>query len=680
MITKQTIAILMLIVTMAIGAGCKEKGPTSEEVLLQYITDWEKGEYSTMYSMLSDKAKTVITQEAFSKRHESIYEGIAAKGLTIKLIPQTQDTAKGNKQGSEKEPVKHPIKVQMETFAGPVAFDNLAMMVMENNIWHLEWNPSLLFPSLKEEDKVRVQQIKAVRGEITDRDGNGLAINEERAEIGIIPNRLPNPPTEALRQLAELMKLNIEDIDKKRNASWVKPDFFVPVALISRSDKRLAAATSIPGVSYQPKKVRTYPLQEAAAHLVGYVGKLTQEEWTTYKDKGYQIDDDIGKAGLEQVLEERLRGKDGGRIFISDVNGKEKVNVVKLEAHNGENIRLAINADLQMEIYRQLDSNAGVGAALHPITGDVLALVSSPSYDPNVFVAGVSAGQWKEWNENPAKPLLNRFARTFSPGSAFKPLTAAIGLQTKTIDPVQLREIPGLHWKKDTSWGNYEVTRVSEAATQVDLQKALLYSDNIYFAQAALEMGKDSFMQEAGKFGLGEKLPIPYPLDTSTLVNKTMKNDIQLADSGYGQGEVQMNPLHVAVTYTPFVNQGNLIAPKLLLDSANGSTNGEVWKKAAMSEQVAALLQQDLIQVIEHPQGTGRGARIKGLTLAGKTGTAELKQTKGTQGKEVGWFVAFNVKNPQLLIALMMEDVQSRGGSHVLSPKISAIFKSFVRE
>ncbi|MCR8630693.1 penicillin-binding transpeptidase domain-containing protein [Paenibacillus radicis (ex Xue et al. 2023)] len=670
----------MLITAMAIVAGCKEKGPTSEEVLRQYITVWEKGDYDAMYSMLSDKAKTVITQEAFTKRHQSIYEGVSARGLTIKLVPQTQDTASKNKQETGKEPVKHPITVQMETFAGPVAFGEPAIMIMESNVWRLDWSPSLLFPSLKEGDKVRVQQIKAIRGEIADRNGKGLAINEERAEVGIIPNRLPNPPSQALQQLADLLKINMEDIDKKRNATWVKPEYFVPVALLSRSDKRLAAATAIPGVSFQTKKVRFYPFQEAAAHLIGYIGKLTQEEWAIYKDKGYQIDDDIGKAGLEQVLEERLKGKDGGRIYIADANGKEKVNVVKRDARNGEDITLTIDAELQMEIYQQLNSSAGAGAALHPITGEVLALVSSPSYDPNAFVAGVSAGQWKEWSENPAKPLLNRFARTFSPGSAFKPLTAAMGLQTKTMDPEQLREIQGLHWKKDASWGNYEVTRVSQVATQVNLQKALLYSDNIYFAQAALDMGTESFMQEAGKFGLGEKLPIPYPLDTSTLVNKTMKNDIQLADSGYGQGEIQMNPLHVALAYTPFINQGDLIAPKLLMDTPGLSTKADVWKKSVMFPPVAALLQQDLIQVIEHPQGTGRGAQIKGLTLAGKTGTAELKQNKGMDGKEVGWFVAYNVKKPQLLLALMMEDVQNRGGSHALSTKISSIFKLFVKE
>ncbi|MDF2962657.1 MAG: pbp [Paenibacillus sp.] len=675
---KHALIGLLIIVVTALTAGCKEKGPTSEEALQQYISAWMKGEYQTMYPMLSEKAKAGITQEAFAKRHQLIYEGISAARLEVKLAQKTKDAAGDNKQETGKEPVQHQLQIRMETFAGAVHFDNPALMVMENNSWHLEWNPSLLFPALEEGDKVRVQQLKAIRGEITDRDGKGLAVNEDRAEVGIVPGQLPNPPTEALRQLAELLQINVDEIDKKRSAAWVKPDFFVPVALISRSDNRLAALTSIPGVSYQTKKVRSYPLQEAAAHLVGYIGKLNQEEWAAYKDKGYQVDDNVGKAGLEQVLEEGLRGKDGGRIYIVDANGKEKKTVVKREAVDGVTVSLTVDADLQSEIYRQLDSNAGAAAALHPLSGEVLALVSSPAYDPNMFVAGVTAGQWKKWNEDPAKPLLNRFARTFSPGSAFKPITAAMALQARTLNPNQARDIPGLHWQKDASWGNYEVTRVSQAAKQVDLQRALLYSDNIYFAQTALEMGTERFLQEAVKFGFGEKLPVPYPLDISALVNKTMKNDIQLADSGYGQGEVQMNPLHVALSYTPFINQGDLIAPKLIKETQSLGQKGEVWKRGVVSAEVAALIQQDLIEVIEHAQGTGRGAKVKGMQLAGKTGTAELKQSKSVSGKEVGWFVAYNINNPQLLVALMMEEVQNRGGSHYIAPKIGSLFQSFV--
>ncbi|SFK42343.1 penicillin-binding transpeptidase domain-containing protein [Brevibacillus centrosporus] len=424
------------------------------------------------------------------------------------------------------------------------------------------------------------------------------------------------------------------------------------------------------GIVLRKKQVRYYPYKEAMAQLIGYTGAISAEELEKRKEQGYISSDRIGKVGLEQIYEERLRGSVGGRISILNAEGIEKKLIGEKPAKNGETVKLTIDAELQKEIYEQIKQEAGTAAAIHPKTGDILALVSTPAYDPNDFVLGMSTTQWNKLNNDPQKPLLNRFAHGYAPGSTFKPITGAIGLDTGAITTQEERSITGLHWQKDSSWGNYEVTRVSDYKSPVNLRKALVYSDNIYFAQTALAIGEEPFLQQATEFGFGEAIPFPFPVEKSRLTNAEMRNDIQLADSGYGQGEVTMTPLHLALVYSAYVNDGSMVYPSLI----QGEQHEPFWKQNVMTKESAQIIGQDLLQVMEDPRGTGRGARVFGHQLAGKTGTAELKQKKGELGRENGWYAAFNVDDPRLLLVMMVEDVRGRGGSHVLDSKVKRIF------
>ncbi|WP_282937694.1 penicillin-binding transpeptidase domain-containing protein [Paenibacillus sp. RC67] len=653
-------------------AGCKGNEPTPDEAMQSFTNAWQQKQYEAMYEWLSTESKQKIDATAFVTRHKSIYDGIGMSDFAIQWQPVEQDP---NRKIKDKQSYK--LHVNMNSTFGPITYDQNALVVKEDANWRVQWDSNLIHPKLGDMDKIRVQDTKAERGEILDRQGFGLAVNEDKLELGIIPKKLPEAQEDSIQKLADLLKLDPKTIQNLLKAAWVKPDYFVPVTIVPKGDQRFETLTAIPGVTYRTKKVRSYPLEDAAAHLVGYIGKLTAEELDKYKDKGYGADDWIGKTGLELSLESKLRGKDGGRIYIVDADGKEKATLASREAVDGEDVKLTIDSALQSDLYRQLAKDSGSGAAIQPMTGEVLALVSAPSYNPNLFISGVTAEQWKTWTEDPNKPLLNRFARAYAPGSAFKPITAAIALQEHALDPNATKEIIGKTWKKDSSWGNYYVSRVSTSQSQVDLSKAMMYSDNIYFAQVALEMGEQKFMQDAGKFGFGEQLPLPLAFDASSLSNTPkMKNDIQLADSGYGQGEVVMNSLHVATTYTVFTNNGTMLKPTLLLSEA---AKPEPWKSELLGPDVVKTVTDKMVEVIENPSGTGHTAMIKGLRLAGKTGTAELKQKKDVAGQENGWFVAFNTDKPQLLVALMVEQVQERGGSHYLSEKIKTLFQSYIK-
>ncbi|WP_248927015.1 penicillin-binding transpeptidase domain-containing protein [Paenibacillus hamazuiensis] len=666
---KKRIVLLVLICALA---GCEkmQKKETAEQIFQKYVSYWQQSNFDAMYDLLSPGSKEKITKESFGQKYEAIYSGIEAKQLKVEKLPASPP-ADASKTAGDKAQFRY--QAEMATMAGPVEFAHQMSLVKDNNsVWGVDWNPSLIFPPMKDGDKVTAQTLKAPRGSIVDRSGSGLAINGTVTMVGLVPGELGAQAEQTKEQVAGMLKMTVDDINKELGASWVKPGYFVPVG--PADSKMLQTLQGVPGVSFQEKGVRVYPLGEAAAHLTGYVRTINAEELAKLKDQGYGPDDKIGKAGLEQIFEARLKGKDGAVVAITDAKGNVKETLARREPQPGETIRVTIDSDLQRDIYVQFKGDAGAAAAIHLVSGDVLALVSSPSYDPNAFVQGLSAEKWNEWNSDPLKPLFNRFTKLYAPGSVFKTITAAAGLDAKVSSPDKVRRIDGLHWTKDASWGSYYVTRDRDVPSET-MRDALVNSDNIFFAQEALDMGGKKFYDGVLPFGFGEKLPIPYPFQVATIANDGIKSDIQLADSAYGQGEVQMSVLHVALSYTPFANKGDLIAPVLLAEQRK--EQAAPWKAGIVRPETAELIKQYLIQAVSDPKGYGHGAYIPGLAIAGKTGTAELKQKKGEDGQENGWFVEFNAGRPDLLVAIMVEDVKRRGGSSYVVAKMKPIFKKY---
>ncbi|TNJ67730.1 penicillin-binding transpeptidase domain-containing protein [Paenibacillus hemerocallicola] len=663
----------VLLLFVALTACDKQEEPPLE-AFKAYLTDWQQLNLEAMYDRLTPEAQARITRETFAERYRNIYDGIEAKQLAV-----TNTYRDLEEIGKSEAEIALDYHVEMDTVAGTLRFDHrmklLKTKVDKRTEWKVEWDPSLLFPQLGEGDKVRVQSTKGERGEILDSSGKGLAINGAGIQIGVVPGKLGDAAEQSKEKLAGMLKMAKGDIDKKLNASWVKPDVFVPLAFVPEEEAN--RYLEIPGTDYQKKKIRVYPYAEAAAHLTGYIGEISAEQLAKRKDGQYEAGDWIGQAGLEQLCEERLRGKDGARIAITGADGKEKAVLARTEAMTGETIKLTIDAELQRSIYDEFGKDAGSAAAIRPLTGEIAALASSPSYDPNAFVRGISREQYDQWNNDPQKPFLNRFSKGYSPGSAFKIVTAAIGLDTKTLDPAEARPITGLAWTLDRSWGNYYITRVHDT-NPVRLMDALVHSDNIYFAQTALKIGTKTFAEAAGKFGIGEELPIPYPFKKSQLSNKGIQNDIQLADSGYGQGEVIITSLHAALIFSALVNDGNIVYP--VLTDEDGSNHSNIWKRQAMTAETAALLRNDLIRAVSTPGGAGYGAYIPGASIAGKTGTAELKQSKEENGKENGWFVGFDSADPELLLSIMVEDVKGRGGSGYVTKKVKRIFQQALQQ
>ena len=637
----------------------------AEEVVENYFELLNDKNYSEMYKLISDESKNKISEEDFIKRNKNIYEGIEAENIKVTLGENKKDKGK----------VTVNYDTEMNTAAGEVNFSNSVELTKgDNKKYNINWSSNVIFPDLDDDNKVRINTEKAKRGSILDRNGNVIATDGVTASVGVVPGKILDK-TAAINSLSSILGISKEDINSKLNASYVTDTTFVPLKTISNDDAETKGKLlEIKGVQINDKKARVYPLGEMTAHLTGYVQAVTAEDLENHKGKGYNSNSVIGKSGLEKLCEDKLKAVDGAEIFITEGNGTKKSVLVSKEAKNGQDVKLTIDTNLQNSLYSQLSNDKGAAVAMNPNTGEVLALVSTPSYNPNDFILGMSNEKWDSLNNNPNKPMYNRFKATFSPGSTFKPITAVIGLETKTLNKDADKNISGLSWQKDSSWGSYNVTRVSEYAN-ANLNNALVYSDNIYFAMAALDIGKDNFTSKLNSFGFNEEVPFDFGLTASSYGK--MDSDIKLADSGYGQAEILVNPVHLATMYTMFNNDGTMIKPTL---QYKNNAKGEAFKENVASKDTINSVVNGMIQVVENPNGTAHDAGIPGLTIGAKTGTAEIKASQDdTTGTEIGWFAAYttNQSNNNLLIVSMAEDVKGKGGSHYLIPMVKQSMASY---
>ncbi|WP_419956384.1 penicillin-binding transpeptidase domain-containing protein [Neobacillus niacini] len=656
------VLLLMAVLFAVVTAGCS-KEPTPEDRFDAYIKLWNEQKFDKMYDYLTEGSKEVISKEDFTNRYQKIYDDLQIKDLKMTFKkPEEEELAK------DVDTVTYDFSASMNSIGGEIQFTHKAKMKKEEhdkkNNWYVDWNTTYIFPQLKDGDKIGISSVKPKRGEIFDRADNPLAYNGQVYEVGVVPGKMEGQEGPVIAQLSSLLKMTPEKINKALTASWVKPDLFVPLKKVSMEDQeRIQQLIALEPVQTKKVEARIYPFKETAAHLIGYVGSITAEELEKLKDKGYTSADIIGKRGLEEVFDEQLKGKSGVKITIKKPDGTSEV-LAEKPVEDGQNLKLTIDIELQMKIYNQLSGEAGAGAAINPVTGETLALVSSPSFDPNQATLGFSTDEWNQLQENPQKPMTTRFNKAYAPGSVFKPLTASIGLKNNIITPEQTMDIKDLKWQKSASWGNYFVTRVHEA-NPVNLEKAMVFSDNIYFAQAALGIGKDNFSAGLKEFGFEEESDYPFPLEKSTIGN--LDKEIALADSGYGQGQIQMSIVHLLQTYTPFVNGGNMIKPSLLLDT-------EKSEKQVIPPEIAATLSSQLRKVVGDSEGTAHSADMADYPLAGKTGTAEIKQKQGEKGTENGWFIAYNSNSPSVMVAMVVENVLDRGGSQIPVKKVKNVF------
>lgn len=618
--------------TQAVEAG--------EKTVEQFVQALNKGDYNKAAEMTSKKAanKSALSEKEILDKYQNIYGAADVKGLQISNLKVDK---------KDDSTYSFSYKAKMNTSLGELK-DLSYKGTLDRNDGQttINWQPNLVFPEMEGNDKVSLTTQEAARGNIIDRNGEPLATTGKLKQLGVVPSKLGDggEKTANIKAIASSFDLTEDAINQAISQSWVQPDYFVPLKIIDGATPELPA-----GATIQEVDGRYYPLGEAAAQLIGYVGDITAEDI----DKNPELSSNgkIGRSGLEMAFDKDLRGTTGGKLSITDADGVEKKVLIEHEVQNGKDIKLTIDAKAQKTAFDSLGGKAGSTVATTPKTGDLLALASSPSYDPNKMTNGISQEDYKAYEENPEHPFISRFATGYAPGSTFKMITAAIGLDNGTIDPNEVLTINGLKWQKDSSWGSYQVTRVSDDVSQVDLKTSLIYSDNIYMAQETLKMGEKKLRTGLDKFIFGEDLDLPISMNPAQISNEdSFNSDILLADTGYGQGELLINPIQQAAMYSVFANNGTLVYPKLIADKETKD------KKNVIGETAVQTIVPDLREVVQDVNGTAHSLSALGIPLAAKTGTAEIKEKQDVKGKENSFLFAFNPDNQGYMMVSMLEN------------------------
>ena len=619
------------------------QGKSNEQVVTEYFELLKKKDYKQMYQMLNQKTVYTPTQKYFVEKYKEIYDDIGANNIQVKILDEKNDIVK--------------YQISMNTVAGTIEYKNKIGVKNEQ----IQFNNNLIMKDYKDGCKIKVTTYNPEkRGRILDRNGKVLAEDGKGYSVGLVKGKLNGENDYG--QIAKYLETDVETIQKKMSASWIKDDSFVPIKTVSEITKNglvYNGILNISGVKISTVGIRTYPYDKVASHVVGYVQNVNAEDLKKHKNEGYNSTSVIGRSGIEAVYEKQLRGSSSGKIDLVDKNDKVIENLCALEIDKSpQDITLTIDIDLQQSLYNEYQNDKSASVALNPKTGEVLALVSTPSYSNNDFVLGLSTDKWNALNNDSNQPMMSRYKQTYTPGSTMKPITAAIGLETKTIDPDKDLGAKD-KWQKDSSWGSYYVTTL-HAPSPNNLKNAITYSDNVYFARSALNIGKDNLFKYYKNLKIGERIPFELALNKSQYINKNQKaNDQLIGDSGYGQGQILMNPLQLASIYSAFVNNGSIYRPHLV------EQGEQMWIQRVFSDKTVKTIKEDLINVIADEKGTGHAIYRDNVILAGKTGTAEIKQSQSdTTGTELGWFTVMTTDSKQpLLITTMVEDVKDRGGS-----------------
>lgn len=518
---------------------------------------------------------------------------------------------------------------------------------------------------LSEENRIRLLPLRGLRGKIFDRRGRPLATNRLSFDVALIPQELANPKS-TFKKLGELTGGVPEHFRQSLNSGYTAP--FVPITILKNIDQKKAFVLEewkpeLSGILVQSKPQRYYPYREIVSHITGYLGEIGPGELKRGKRYGYQIKDLIGRAGIEGSFDEYLRGKNGGMQLEVDNRGRHVRTLGFRRPEKGKDIYLTVDIDLQKRLSQLLKGKKGAAIVLNPQNGEVLSLVDSPDYNPNLFIEGRDVQALRKILHNPDSPLLNRAIYGIYPaGSIFKIVVAAAGLESKKITPHTRLFCPG----------RYKVGNEEFLCWDLDghgwqtITEALTNSCNVFFYKLGMLLGPELISEYAAKFGLGEITGIDLPGEAKGLVpNKNWKRKVEKSrwydgdtvNFSIGQGSLLVTPLQVARMISVIANGGYLIKPYLVkkIDTLEVATPR--LKRVKLSRKNIEIIKKGLEGVVNEPWGTGYRAKVEGLELIAKTGTAQVKR-----GKSHAWFGGFSPKNnPRISFVIFLEHGGSGG-------------------
>ena len=543
----------------------------------------------------------------------------------------------------------------------------MVIAVLLARIGYLQVYDGEYYARLADGNRIRLIPAMAPRGMFYDRNGVPMVINRPGFTVALLPLDAPISD-EVINRLSALLKVPVEEIKKKVDAHVgfdpirIKNDVTADILTILEEQKDL-----YPGVVIEVQPIRNYIYKEHGAHTFGYVSEISDAELEDRKDEGYKSGDIIGKFGLEKIYDKELRGENGGEQVEVDVAGKPVQILGRKEPIAGYDLVLTIDQQLQFaaeqavdEKLKEIHANAAAAVVMNPQTGEVLALVSRPAFDPNLFAHGISVKDWNAINSNPYHPMDNKaITGEYPPGSTFKIVTGTAALAEGKVTPEEKIFDAGYHWLIPKSNAS------GEALGWINFTEAMAHSDNVYFYEMGNRLGIDKLEQYSRLFGLGQKTGINLPYESEGMVasqalkRKLYNDDWYLSetfDAAIGQGFNLVTPIQAAMVMGEIAAGGKRYRPYLVqrMVAPDGQVvkefQPELLSQLPVSYDVIHLVQIGLHEVTTYGTGATNFAGFP-IPIAGKTGTAE-----NSQGRDHGWFVGYGpFDNPTIVVAVVVE-------------------------
>ena len=528
------------------------------------------------------------------------------------------------------------------------------------------------YRELAEGNRIRLLSIAPPRGEVWDRKGRIIATNRPSFVISVIP--FEGNKRESLELLSKIVQVPYIEIKKKldNTSNNLQSVNIILDANIEIVGKIKELEDKLPGVLVNTEVIRYYPYKSLASHILGYIGEVSREQLDILGKEGVKMGDTVGKVGIEREYQKELMGTPGGQQVEVDAMGRPMKVLGMLSPTPGSTIVTTIDLDLQQLAEKSLEKRGLPGAivVIDPRNGDVLAMASYPEYDPNKFAKGITA---KEWNEllSSRRPLLNRaISSAYPPGSAFKIVTALAALRNNIANKDMTFYCPGylmIGNRKFKDW---------TAHGRINFLDAIAESCDVTFYNLGLKVGAETLAQYARLLGLGSPTGIDLPGEISGLIPEPSwkKEPWYMGDTAnmaIGQGYVQVTPLQMAVMVSAIANNGKIYKPRIVSEIIH-QDGSKVVQPVTLIRDISAFkeeidtIKEGMERVVE--RGTGTPARLVGIKVAGKTGTAEnFPSRENPRGKAHAWFIAYApAENPKIAVSVLVE--QGEHGSSTAAP------------
>lgn len=676
---KLRIFACILLCAVMLFSSCTYSEVTGSEFARIFLADICNMDFASAYKKVNESTKNTISQDEFVALYNQIIEGLSVESISYKFISQQESI---NTTVFKYELTYH------STFAGEITDEyRLCVSKGQNEKWCVLWSPSLILPEMEYGATIKTSRILPQRGEIL-ASNEVLATNIYTTALSVVTHEKTD---EELDSIATEIHRLLPDLPKDKILTQMKEKSYNGVALIreffpnSLSDELKDKLSEINGVRIERSSVSTvryYPHSTMLSHFLGYVQSPTEEEIENLNsalgedDWKYDNSSKIGMSGLEKVYEKYLRGEPGYSVYLSSKDGVRLRTLYSEPAKNGYDIQLTIDFELQQRTEELLqnilideEDMTGAVVVLQPKTGDVLAAASYPSFDLNMFVRGITDSEYQALQNNNA--LFNRVLQgRYPPGSTYKVFTAAAALNYGVLskDYVFTGTIVEDYWTPTEYgpwiWPAIKRATVKRRETPLNMRNALLHSDNIYFANAALMLGDDRMIEFWNSLGLDKAIDFELPVATSQYKGNEERHYKYLADSGYGQGTMLVTPIQLAATYCAFANGGSIPTPHIIdsICEMQGKdyltvyqTGTTFWRENAIHRNIINTLLPMMKDIMSSEyNGTGQRLKVRSCVAAGKTGTAQIG---GDDSHEISWIVAFrtgvDAKDERLVLVML---------------------------